>query len=698
MRALIAFLLLFPTLALSQGAATLVADNITVLGGNRLVATGNIEVFYDGTRLSAAQVIYDQATDQMTILGPMFIVASDGTLLTADRATLDPKLENGMLRGARLVLDQQLQLAANQIDRVDGRYSQLYKVAATSCQICGTRPPLWEIRAQKVVHDQEKQQLYFTNAHFLVRGVPIFWLPRLRLPDPTLKRTTGLLIPRLRTTSQLGTGIALPYFITLGDHRDITVTPYLSAKTRTFEVIYRQAFVAGNVTVNAAVSQDKLQDEQRAYLFASGAFDLQRDYQLQFDIEATTDTAYLLEYGYSGKDRLDSAVSLLRVRDTDLTQLGLTYYQTLREDETAATLPSFIGHASYENRVPLGYGNTFYYAASADAAYRYATRDGVAGRDVTRFGIKTGVARDMVTQRGLVLRGIAGVHADAFGVFDDPAFDDATLRVSRQFGLTLRYPMAKTTRTGALHLLEPTIALAWADAYGKSVPNEDSTRSEFDQANLFNAQRFSGEDVVETGAQAAIGATWTRLGAQGNTSTLTFGRILRDTHIAAFNPSSGLDGRSSDWLLAGQYMVQPGFRLDGRTLFDGNAEVTRAAARIGWQFDTVDMSAAYIWQAPDTTESRPDAVSEWTLDTKIALTPAWAVNIGTRYDLANTQPANANLAIQYRNECARVDFSASRRYASSLTVEPSTSYGLSITLDGFSAGQGSAGPRAACTK
>ena len=104
MRIILTFLLMFPTLALSQGAATLVADTVTIQGSTQLIASGNIEVFYDGTRLSAAQVIFDQSSDRLTITGPILIQAPDGTIITADQASLDPKLENGMLRGARLVL------------------------------------------------------------------------------------------------------------------------------------------------------------------------------------------------------------------------------------------------------------------------------------------------------------------------------------------------------------------------------------------------------------------------------------------------------------------------------------------------------------------------------------------------------------------------------------------------------------------
>ncbi len=234
-RLLLVLICLLPAAARAQGTAQLVADSVSVTADRQLVARGNVEAFYDGTRLVAEQITYDQASDRLTISGPILITTPEGTVLTADAAELDPKLEAGLLRGARLVLDRQLQLAANRIDRTGTGLSALTQAAVTSCAVCGG-PPLWEIRAARVVHDEPGQQLYFDDATFRVRGVPIFWLPRMRLPDPTLERATGFLIPQIFSTNQLGIGLRVPYFVRLGNRRDVTITPWLSTRTRTVEL------------------------------------------------------------------------------------------------------------------------------------------------------------------------------------------------------------------------------------------------------------------------------------------------------------------------------------------------------------------------------------------------------------------------------------------------------------------------------
>lgn len=694
------FLTLLPAVASAQAAATLVADNVLIPeGGDQLIAEGNVEVFFDGTRLSASRITFDQATDRLTIDGPVFIVAPDGTILTADTASLDPQLENGILRGARLVLAEQLQLGATQIDRVDGRYTQLYQVAATSCHICadgGT--PLWEIRARRVIHDQDERQLYFDDATFRVAGVPIFWLPRMRLPDPTLTRATGFMIPTPEFTDSLGTGLKIPYFIKLGDSRDITLTPYLSTSTTTLEAAYRQAFLNGELTVDAAFTNDDLVTSNRGYVFIDGIFDLGNDITLRFDAEYTSDDAYLLEYGYSDKDRLDSEVSLERVRDRDLTEVSLTYYSSLRDDEDSETLPPLLAEISWERRITT-WGGTLTMTSDVQSHYRETSTD-ITGRDVARVGVGAAWQTDHVTRYGLVLDGTVGLDVDFYNVDDDTVVDDS-LRSTIYAQTILRYPLAYKG-TQATHVIEPVLQVAWSDVQGDTVRNEDSASTEFDQANLLALSRFSGEDAVETGLRGAAGLTWTRSGhamdGEGWDSTLTVGRVFRDTTDANFSDTSSLGDVASGWLIAGQLRTPAGFYTDSRLVLDDGFDITKTETRAGWSGGKLDLTASYIFLPSDAAESRTSDVSEWTIDSSYRFDDTWSMGLDVRYDVVADDPTEAGLDIGWQNECVAIGFSVSRRFTTSTTLTSSTSFGFDIELNGFGTGSSIGIPSHSCTE
>ncbi len=689
-------LTLLPMLASAQGAATLVADNVFIpAGGQQLIAQGNVEVFFDGTHLSARRITFDQATDRLTIEGPVFIVASDGTIFSAEQAILDPRLENGILRGARLVLDQQLQLAANQINRVDGRYSQLYQVAATSCHICANgETPLWEIRARSLIHDEVERQLYFEDASFRVGGVPIFYLPRMRLPDPTLTRATGLLIPGIVSSNDLGTGLKLPYFIRLDDHRDVTLTPYLTTSTTTLEAAYRQSYLTGDIAIEGAVTRDDQTDGTRAYLFADGIFDLGNEVILRFDVEYTSDDDYLVEYGYSSKDRLDSEISLERVRDRDMTRASLTYYSSLRAGENSATLPPALADVSWERRITPNWGGTLTFTSDAQAHYRETSTPTV-GRDVGRARIGAAWNKDHVTSFGLVMDGTVGFDLDYYDISDDPTATD-TFRSTAYVQTVLRYPLIRQS-AGATHVLEPLMQLAWSDVDGDDVPNEDSTATEFDQANLLALSRFAGEDAVEEGLRGALGLTWTRIGHAGWNSTLTMGRVFRVDADDSFSETSGLRTTASDWLIAGQLRNPSGIALDSRVIVNSDYDIAKTETRVGWTSDDLDLTASYIFLPTDLAEDRITDVGEFAIDTTYRINDIWSVGFDARYDVLAEDPTSTGLDIGWQNECVTVDFSVSRRFTSSTTLSPSTDFGLQIGLLGFSAGGSRNSPANRCT-
>ena len=56
----------------------------------------------------------------------------------------------------------------------------------------------------------------------------------------------------------------------------------------------------------------------------------------------------------------------------------------------------------------------------------------------------------------------------------------------------------------------------------------------------------------------------------------------------------------------------------------------------------------------------------------------------------------AEIGAGWRNECVTVDLSVSRRYTETDDVDPSTSFGLSVNLNGFSAAGQSVTAARAC--
>jgi LPS-assembly protein len=691
------FLSLATAVVAQDRAAVLVADSVRLDGRDRLIAEGHVEVLHGSTRLRAERIEFHRPSNRLIIDGPITMTDGGDTVVLAGSGELDRNLENGLLRGARMIMDQRVQLAATQLDRSGGRYTQLYKVAATSCRVCNDNtPPVWQIRAKRTIHDQEERQLYFENAQLRVMDVPILWLPRLRLPDPSVTRATGFLIPSLKQSSDLGVGLKIPYFIRMGDHRDLTLSPFFSSQTSTLEWRYRQAFRRGTIEFSGALSDDTLQPgELRGFVFGHGLFDLKNDYQLSFELEAVTDRAYLLDYDFSDKDRLESEIALTRTKRDEHRRLALATYQSLRDGEDNGTIPTVILDAEQRHRYfPARLGGELRLSLDAHAHYRASdtATDGPDsdiwgdGRDVTRAQASAKWLRNWMLPGGMRAEFMIGGDVDAFWINQDVvATVDQEVAFTPQSTLTLRWPWLKTTASGAVHVLEPVMMLGWSGGTSLDIPNDESTRVEFDEGNLLSLSHFPAPDRRERGAAGAIGINWTRTAPSGWSSALTLGQVLREDADATFSVSSGLTGVTSDLLVAGQIQSAKGLGLSARTLLGNHLDVHKAEARANWQNTSSALGLSYVWLGADAEEDRTNTVSEWALDGSHRLGRHWTGTIDWRYDIAGHRATQAGLGLRYLNECIEMNVTLSRRFTSSTIVEPSTNFGFTVSLKGFSA-------------
>jgi LPS-assembly protein len=680
--------------ARAQEAATLVADRVQVAANRTLIAEGGVEVLHKGARLRATRITYDRVAGTLDIAGPLVLTDDAGTVVLADAAHLSDDLRDGLLQSARVVLERQLQIAANEVQRLGGRHTVMSRAVASSCRVCETNAtPLWEIRARRVIHDQVERQIYFDNAQVRIGGVPVLWFPHLRMPDPTLDRTTGFLMPRLISTSRLGTGVQLPYFITLGQSRDLTLTPLLASKNvQSLGFRYRQAFRRGEVAATGALSFDRTGNGRRGWLGAEGRFDLPAGFELRFAAEMVSDPAYFRDYGLSDKDRLDSHLVISRTRAGEHIGARLVHVHSIRSGEVNATLPQLSADLSWVRRLAVpGLGGTATLAFDAHAHRRSSDLD-VVGRDMARATLSAFWRRDWVGPAGILAAVEAGATFDMHRIGQDSGWPRHVNTATPAALVELRWPWARVDARGTADVIEPVVQLVWSRATPPGhVPNEDSTLVEFDEGNLFGFNRFAGADRREGGARINAGLQWTRTTAGGWHTVASAGRVFRLTGAGQFTAASGLGGRRSDWLAALHVAGPDGMLFQGRAVFDDRLQLARGEMRLGIDRDRYGLAAGWLWAEADAAENRLTNTAEWVVDGRVRLSQGWTARGSARYDFDARRTTAAALGLEFANECLRVDLTVARRFTTSATVAPTTDFGLSIDLLGFG-GARPAGP------
>ena len=680
----------------AQDAAHLIADRIEILPNGTLRASGSVVVWHSGVRITAQDITYASGDGQLSLTGPIKLQDASGTVILADQADLSPDLSAGIITSARIILSQQVQIAAAQISRVNATYSQASNVSATSCFICTGQTPLWQIRAKRIVHDSGEKQIYFEQAQLRVMDVPVFFFPYLRLPDPSLKRATGFLVPELTTSTTLGTAIRTPYFIKLSDHHDITLSPMVSSRTKTLGLRYRHAYHTGTIELEGAYSRDTLlAGQDRGYLFGTADFALDSGYALRGQLQSTSDPAYLFEYDVKEIDRLENKITLERSRRNRNLELRFSNYHSLRDSENNATQPTLVTEAIAQQRsYPKGLGGVFDLEASLLTSYRSSTSpidgpdsgDEVDGYDTLRLSSLAKYHRDWVLPKGVVVDFATELEASHYIVRQHQDIAPVITRITGGGGLGLRWPLARRLAGGAVQRLEPRIQLAGVMANSDTIPNQDSTQVEFDEGNLFRFNRAPGFDLIETGMRLNIGLAGgidypnrTKIGWE-------IGRIYRTDNANSFTKTSGLQGHVSDWLLAAHVQTPLGIELVARSLLQNVGLLKKSELRASWHTSKHQLDATYVGLAADEAENRDVPLSSLALKWNYQFLPDWRSTSEFQFDTSIGEASKFEFGLEYANECVIVDFSASRRFATSATLTDKTEFGLSVALAGFSTG------------
>lgn len=686
-----------PTYA--QQAASLVADSIVYAKASGILkAQGNVKVYFQETTLIAEQILYNQSRDEIEIIGPFTIQSGSQATITGRDSVLSANLKNGLILGARALIDQQLQISAQQLNRVDGKFNVFQSVVASTCHVCENNPtPFWQIRAKRVIHDQTNKKLFFENAVFDFLGVPVFYIPNLSIPEPGVTRASGFLVPEFSTSNTLGVTAKVPYYFALNDHSDATITPFVSAKgSFIIEGEYRRRTKNGAYTLNGAVAlADQLNySGLSAFLEGSGKFDLRDDYQLDFGIDIANsvdleggEQSFKENFGYSDDDRLKNFVRVSKTTSDRFFQMGASFTQSYRyknfDGDLAGTkevdpnvpivLPEFIFRRNYDDN---GFGGQLGLTLQS-----VTLLDSSSGQ-YSRIGGQVNWQRYWTSKAGLILGAGAHLTANAY-LAQGNSYANATPLLS----LEARYPLQRTV--GKLtHVIEPIVQIIWSPnktfgTLNSDSNTSDSTTAEFEESNLFSINRFPGFDETEAGLRANVGVQYKMYNPIGWEFSATAGRVFRHKNLNQFDlfTSTGLDSKNSDYVGAISFQLPNKFAFSSRILFDDSFKASKNETTIAMRLRKLDLNLGYVWLEENSVLNNNVRQHEANVQAVYEINDLWKFSADWRHNLNTHSPLEGDFGLEYQNECAKINFSLSLQYDDTGNVDREV--GMKISLAGL---------------
>ena len=555
---------------------------------SRVSAVGNVQLFYNGTSVEADKVIYDQKTKRLHAEGNIRLTDVDGKITYASILDLSDDYRDGFVDSLRVDTADSTHMAASRADRSSGNYTVFENGVYTACAPCKDdpqKPPLWQVKGMRIIHDQINKMLYFENAQLEFFGVPLAYIPYFSAPDPTVKRKTGFLMPSYTTSSSYGFGVETPFYWAIAPDYDLTFNPRFTTQQGVlFQGEFRQRLIDGAYQIRAA-GIDQLDpgafgslpgDRRfRGDVETKGEFALNDKWVWGWEGVALSDIQFLQDYRLSVYQ--DAFGSFLALPTEAPSQLYLTgvgnrsyfdartiYYLSLSGNQSQVpVIWPVIDYSNVINHSVLG-GEVSYktnftnltrdeavfdpinaVAAATGACSVLTSADpaksivpanclmrGTPGT-YTRATGEVNWRRSFTDSAGEIWTPFASVRADAInasisnqpGVSNFlPVGDTEALRVMPTVGLEYRYPFINVQPWGTT-TVEPIaqVIIRPNEPYAGKLPNEDAQSMTFDTSNLFSVDKFSGYDRVEGGGRANAGVQATTQFDRGGAITAVFG-------------------------------------------------------------------------------------------------------------------------------------------------------------------------------
>jgi LPS-assembly protein len=641
-------------------------------------ASGDVEVSRVDRVLRADEIVYDRTGDTLTARGNVSLVGPEGDIAFADKATITGDLKDGIIKDLRLIFRDGSRLAAAGGRRSAGTVTEMYNAVYSPCELCEANPaepPLWQIKAVKVTHDKTEKTVEFSDAWLEFAGVPVFYLPYVYQPDPTVQRKTGFLAPTFANSSDFGLLAQVPYYIVISPHEDVTLTPWMTSNENALlEAEYRRALTHGAIEFDGSFTRDSNQ-QTRGHVFGEVRYDLDDAWRAGLDVERTKDRTYLRRYGFSNDETLTSRLFAEAFPNaTDYFSADAYLFQGLRRDDDNDEIPVVAPKLDYYR---VGDVDALGGRTNLHLDLAVFTRND--GTDTRRTSARARWDRPIMGAIGDVFTASAALWGDLYHVNDlrqderDDRYTGFSGRLFPQVGGQWRLPLVREGET-IQQIVEPVIEAIYAPSYGNSnkIPNEDSEEIEFDHTNVFGFQRFPGIDRVEKGPRVNYGLSWSLYGQDNARATFFVGQTYRVLEDDTFPSGSGLGGNFSDVVTSVDLAPHEYLDLYYRNRYDVEDMAVRRhelGALVGSR--TLRVGASYVRfdsEAQEEFQSREEL--DFVLTSQISR--YWRTRISGIRDLTGGG-AQRDLGIRftYEDECFLFSIGYAREDIEDRDIEPS---------------------------
>ena len=636
----------------------------------------NVEIAKGSTTVTADKANYLYLEDEFNAEGNVTVDRS-GDCFKSDSARLQLGSGVGNVINANYhLVDTNAQGKADRIDFLDAERSIVHEGTYSTCQ--GPDPD-WYLRADTLSLDSGLDTGVAGQSVLYFMGTPVLATPALTFPLSGA-RHSGFLPPTIGATTAGGAEFGLPYYYNIAPNRDITFYPKMIARRGLqlgADIRYLGDDYRGETTLEG-LNDDKVTNTSRYALTSIHQQSFTPDLKLNWDINIASDDNYPSDFSNS----ITKTSQRLLPRNINATYTGSFWslnilasnYQVL-QDPTAPIvrpydrLPQIAFHAEKRDV----YGFDF----SLDTIMtRFWHPDYVRG---DRLVINPQVSFPIV-QPGYFIVPKVMVHANYYNLSNiapgtDPSVHAVVPTFSLDSGMVFERP---NTLFGhdVTQTLEPRLFYVRTPFVDQSaIPLFDAADADFNFTQIFNENRFSGQDLVGDSNQitAALISRFIEMDGEERLRLAIGQRFYFNTQQVRIDDT--VTPSRSDMLLAASGQITRELATDlGVQISQSTRQSVKSSYAIRWQPDAKKvLNLAYRFQR-DTLEE-VDVSGQWPIARN------WYAVGRSNYSLMDKKVVDGLVGLEYKADCWALRFVAQRFAVDSLNNN--TGFSIQLELNGL---------------
>ena len=554
----------------------------------------------------------------------------------------------------------------------DNNQTSIYKGVFTSCQFReNNKCPPWTIKAKEVKHDKVKKTIEYKNAWLSIYDQPVVYFPYFYHPDPTVKRQSGFLMPKISNSSFLGSSLQIPYYNVISENKDFTISPRIFFNDKILlQSEYRQKNKFSDVILDHSLT--KSNDSTISHLFGNydGNFDQNN---IEINLELTSNSNYLKKYEIQSElienySTLNSFISLENSKNDKYFYSSLEVFEDLTKHSSDSYEFVYPNYEFVKNFDTSSYGDLSFSTSGHQKKYDTNRYDGVVLNKLNYKSNPMVLTNGFVNDYSFVLKNLNSKGENSLNYKNT-----SDHKLLSKIMLNTKYPLIKKNSKGTKYLI-PTISTRFSPSETKNIRSEDNR---VDYLELFNLERLNDDDMIEGGESVTLGGEYKVINQSG-TEIVNFsaGQVFRINENSDLPLNSSIGQKRSD--IIGTLKLSPNDFLNIKYSFSYDNDLNNSTfnyTETDLTFSKFSTSFKY-YEASDAVYQK----SYISNTSKLNLNDGNSIQFATNKNLDTNLTEYYDLIYEYKNDCLTASIEYKKKYYNDVDLSPDENIFFTIKL------------------